>query len=125
VNAYLAEIAAMLKKDSPEIVDYKTALELFKKAPAWRYYSALYAKINSLNSDEQQKFAQAYNKAVGTNFTTNKLIKKLNNRFEKIFRKIDVGVPKLYYDYFSRNIVVGESFDDVANWKTPSWIKLT
>ena len=74
-----------------------------------------------------------YNDINKTNFTENKLLKKLNNRFEKVFRKVLTNVPKIYYDHYTKNKVnenlivrpnIGyiKHLEKLKNYKNPYWI---
>lgn len=105
INAFLSELSVSLHKNRKQIHGYSDALNLFKKDDTWKTYETLYNTINNFSEIELSKFTMTYNSINKTNFTENKLLKKLNNRFEKVFIKILTNVPKIYYDYYTKNKV--------------------
>ena len=138
INAFLSELNASLYKNKNKIDNYSDALNVFKNDETWISYITLYNVLNDLSEIELSKFTMIYNNVNKTDFTENKLLKKLNNRFEKVFRKILTNVPKIYYNYYENN-KVNESLivkslivrpnigyinhlRKLKNYKKPSWI---
>lgn len=133
INAFLSELNASLYKNKDKIDNYSDALNIFKNDEIWISYITLHSALNDLSEIQLSKFTMIYNDVNKTDFTENKLLKKLNNRFEKVFRKILTNVPKIYYDYYTNN-KVNESLivranigyinhlNKLKNYKKPSWI---
>ena len=98
VNAFLSELSTSLYKNKKKIDNYSDAINIFKSDETWISYITLYKELNGLSEIKLSKFTMFYNDINKTNFTENKLLKKLNNRFEKVFRKVLTNAPKIYYD---------------------------
>lgn len=133
INAFLSELSVSLHKNRKKIHGYSDALNLFKKDDTWKTYETLYNTINNFSEIELSKFTMTYNSINKTSFTENKLLKKLNNRFEKVFRKVLTNVPKIYYDYYTKNKVnenlivrpnIGyiNHLEKLKFYKKPTWI---
>ena len=133
INAFLSELSVSLHKNRKKIHGYSDALNLFKKDDTWKTYETLYNTINNFSEIELSKFTMTYNSINKTSFTENKLLKKLNNRFEKVFRKVLTNVTKIYYDYYTKNKVnenlivrpnIGyiNHLEKLKFYKKPTWI---
>lgn len=105
INAFLSELSTSLYKNKNKIDNYSDAINIFKSDETWISYITLYKELNGLSEIKLSKFTMFYNDINKTNFTENKLLKKLNNRFEKVFRKVLTNAPKIYYDYYTKNKV--------------------
>ena len=133
INAFLSELNVELEKTKETINDYNDALKIFMENATWKRYFVLYSTFNSYDEDELIEFTEHYNKICNTHFTTNKLIKKITNRFEKVLHKILTNAPKIYFDFFNRQtnenylIELDNSFIDFVNkmktYTKPNWIK--
>ena len=126
-------MSTSLYKSKKKIDNYSDAINIFKSDETWISYITLYKELNSLSEINLSKFTMTYNSINKTSFTENKLLKKLNNRFEKVFRKVLTNVPKIYYDYYTKNKVnehlivrpnIGyiNHLEKLKFYKKPTWI---
>lgn len=125
-NAYLSELSTVLDTHKFDISKYNTvndaykqALEIFKNSDTWTQYSVLWNYINELQDDgsEEDKieFANTYNEINNTSLTYNKIYKKLDGLFNKILKRIETTVPKLFYQYYKEQTNVDESISGRQN----------
>ncbi len=111
-NAYLNELTTELdinnfdvKKFSNINNAYKKAYEIFKQSDVWIQYSSLWNWLKELNNDDDKlKFQNTYNNINNTNLSFNKIYKKLDNQFNKILKKFETNVPKIFCDYYEKQI---------------------
>lgn len=106
-NAFCSEFTTLLdsiyKKD--DVVSYNDALNEFKKLD---YYKNLIKVISTLDNSKKiiQDFIRSYwNDTTGSNFTTNKCMKKLKFIANKKFQKMTEVLPKIYFDWISKKKV--------------------
>lgn len=95
-NAYLSELSCVLTDTDKKINNYKDALNIFYKTNTFQEYYILYEAFKKFYNEHD--FVNYYQKNV-ENITANKIFKKLNNQFIKVFNKISSIVPKIFYNY--------------------------
>ena len=105
VNAFLSELSTVLEKDNIIIKDYNDALKHFKESDTWKRYSLILNTLENFDDEYKEDFRNYYNKVNDTNLTFNKIQKKLLNQCKKIFNKISTLIPKIYYDWYTKNKV--------------------
>ena len=92
---------------------YKQALEIFKNSDTWIQYSSLWNYVIDLqhNGSEEDKteFANTYNEINKTSLTYNKIYKKLDGLFNKILKRIETTVPKIFYQYYEEQTNIDEN----------------
>ena len=115
-NAYISELSVELENNKFDINKYNTtqeaykaAYEIFKKSDAWTQYSTLWKYLMLLNSQNKNssdrlKFQTIYNRINNSNLTFNQIYKKLDGLFNKILKKIESKVPKIFYDYYQQEL---------------------
>lgn len=114
-NAYINELNVALNSNNFNISKYhntinayKDAVEIFKKTAVWEQYCTLYAFINDYmiitTNDEKQEFVNTYNYINNSKLTFEKIIKKINSQFTKIFKKMETLIPKIFYDYYQKQL---------------------
>lgn len=115
-NAYISELSVELEKNKFDINKYNTtqeaykaAYEIFKNSDTWTQYSSLWAYLIELNnqnknSSDRLKFQTTYNQINDSNLTFNQIYKKLDGLFNKILKKIESKVPKIFYDYYQQEL---------------------
>lgn len=115
-NAYISELSVELEKNKFDINKYNTtqeaykaAYEIFKNSDTWTQYSSLWAYLMELNnqnknSSDRLKFQTTYNQINDSNLTFNQIYKKLDGLFNKILKKIESKVPKIFYDYYQQEL---------------------
>lgn len=114
-NAYINELSIELDLDNFDCSKYKTtneawkaAYKVFTNSQAWRQYSIFWTFLKKLNTSNQQsqknEFANEYNRVNNTNLTFNEIYKRLDAQFEKVFRKINRIIPKIFNDYWQEQL---------------------
>ena len=125
-NAYLSELSTVLDTHKFNISKYNTvndaykqALEIFKNSDTWIQYSSLWNYVIDLqhNGSEEDKteFANTYNEINKTSLTYNKIYKKLDGLFNKILKRIETTVPKIFYQYYEEQININENISGRQN----------
>ena len=125
-NAYLSELSTTLDTHKFNISKYNTvndaykqALEIFKNSDTWIQYSSLWKYITDLQYDgseeDKSEFANTYNEINNTSLTYNKIYKKLDGLFNKILKRIETTVPKIFYQYYVEQTNVDESISGRQN----------
>jgi len=105
VNAFLSELSVVLEKDNIIIKDYNDALKHFKESDTWKRYSLILNTLENFKDEYKEGFKNYYNKVNNTSLTFNKIQKKLINQCKKIFNKISTLIPKIYYEWYTKNKV--------------------
>ena len=105
VNAFLSELSTVLEKDNIIIKDYNDALKHFKESDIWKRYSLILNTLENFDDKYKEDFRNYYNKVNDTKLTFNKIQKKLLNQCKKIFNKISTLIPKIYYEWYTKNKV--------------------
>lgn len=115
-NAYISELSVELENNRFDINKYnktqeayKAAYKIFKNSNTWTQYSTLWEYLIQLNhqnknSSDRLKFQTTYNKINGSSLTFNQIYKKLDGLFNKILKKIESKVPKIFYDYYQQEL---------------------
>lgn len=113
-NAYINELSIELQKHQFDInafnttnEAYKAAVELFKNSDTWIRYYTLWEYLHKLKTDyfgEQDDFVEEYNSINNDKLTFNKIYKKLDDAFLKIFKRIETNIPKIFYDYYQEEL---------------------
>ena len=115
-NAYISELSVELENNKFDINKYNTtqeaykaAYEIFKNSDTWIQYSTLWKYLMILNSQNKNssdrlKFQVTYNRINDSNLTFNQIYRKLDGLFNKILKKIESKVPKIFYDYYQQEL---------------------
>lgn len=115
-NAYMSELSVELENSKFDINKYNTAqeaykaaYEIFKNSDTWTQYSTLWKYLMLLNnqnndSSDKLKFQITYNRINDSDLTFNQIYKKLDGLFNKILKKIESKVPKIFYDYYQQEL---------------------
>ncbi len=114
-NAYLSELSVELEHKRFKISKYnnvndayRQALEIFRNSDIWTQYTTLWNYIIDLQYDgsneDKDEFARTYNSINNTKLTYNKIYKKLDGVFNKIIKRIETAVPKIFYDYYQKEL---------------------
>ena len=103
INAYISELSTVLEKEGLEIKDYNDALNHFKKTDIWINYSKILDIIENLDEKYKEDFKNYYNRINKTSLTFNKIQKKLLDKCKKVFNKISTLIPKIYYEWYTKN----------------------
>lgn len=115
-NAYMSELSVELENNKFDINKYNTvqeaykaAYEIFKNSDTWTQYSTLWKYLMLLNnqnkdSSDKLKFQTMYNRINDSDLTFNQIYKKLDGLFNKILKKIESKVPKIFYDYYQQEL---------------------
>lgn len=101
-NAYLSEIYSELDSYEGKIVSWKDAEECFKNSSTYKSIVNIKQQLDSIykhNSKFINDFVDFYNKYNNTNLTLNKIIKRLNDKLEKLFDKMSKTCAKIYYEW--------------------------
>lgn len=102
-NAYSSEIYSELEEYDGKIIYWKDAWKVFRNSSTYKSFIDMYISLNNLqklsNVEQKTIFAEYYNKHNKTNLTFNKIYKKLNNQFEKLFEHIMKNCSKIYYEW--------------------------
>ena len=125
-NAYLSELSTVLDTHKFNISKYNTvnyaynqALEIFKNSDTWIQYSTLWNYITDLQhngyEEDKTEFANTYNEINKTSLTYNKIYKKLDGLFNKILKRIETTVPKIFYQYYEEQININENVSERQN----------
>mgnify|MGYP007056166954 CR=1 FL=1 len=115
-NAFISELSTVLEKDNIKIKDYNDALKHFKESDTWKRYELILNTLENFDEEYQERFKNYYNKINNTSLTFNKIQKKLLNQCKKIFNKISTVIPKIYYDWYTKN-KVNESISQTVYMK--------
>ena len=109
-NAYINELTIELYNSNFDISNFKTTRDAYKAAKnifvnssAYIQYISLKNVLNNVinkNDSFKEEFKNTYNSVNDTNLSYEKILKKLNNAFDKIMHKIERLIPKLFYDYY-------------------------
>lgn len=115
-NAYLNELNIELDINNFDISKftnindaYKEAYKIFKDSDVWQQYLSewnyiIYLNNQDRNSQERLDFQTTYNYINNTELTFNQIYRKLNDIFNKILKKIESNVPKIFYDYYEEQM---------------------
>ena len=110
-NAYLNELTIELDLEKFDITKYHSAEEAYKDAydifinsDIWYQYSGLWNWFSQFknNSDKNEKelFTKTYNEINNTEYNFNKIYNKLDGLFNKILKKMELVIPKIFRDYY-------------------------
>lgn len=110
-NAYLNELTIELDLEKFDVTKYHSAEEAYKDAydifvnsDIWYQYSGLWNWFNEFknNSDKNDKelFVKTYNEINNTDYNFNKIYHKLDGLFNKILKKMELVIPKIFRDYY-------------------------
>lgn len=110
-NAYLNELTIELDLEKFDITKYHSAEEAYKDAydifinsDIWYQYSGLWNWFSEFknNSDKNEKelFTKTYNEINNTKYNFNKIYNKLDGLFNKILKKMELVIPKIFRDYY-------------------------
>ena len=110
-NAYLNELTIELDLEKFDITKYHSAEEAYKDAydifinsDIWYQYSGLWNWFSEFknNSDKNKKelFTKTYNEINNTEYNFNKIYNKLDGLFNKILKKMELVIPKIFRDYY-------------------------
>lgn len=110
-NAYLNELTIELDLEKFDITKYHSAEEAYKDAydifinsDIWYQYSRLWNWFSEFknNSDKNEKelFTKTYNEINNTEYNFNKIYNKLDGLFNKILKKMELVIPKIFRDYY-------------------------
>ena len=110
-NAYLNELTIELDLEKFDITKYHSAEEAYKDAydifinsDIWYQYSGLWNWFSEFknNSDKNEKelFTKTYNEINNTEYNFNKIYNKLDGLFNKILKKMELVIPKIFRDYY-------------------------
>lgn len=104
-NAYMSQLTNDIKNIinnhnwNDMTIDYKELVnELKTSNNIWKVYFNFYSFINDFKNDNSGIYIREYNKITNNNFTKNKAIKELTNKFNKFKNKFNTLVPKIVYD---------------------------
>ena len=83
---------------------YKDAYDIFINSDIWYQYSGLWNWFSEFknNSDKNEKelFTKTYNEINNTEYNFNKIYNKLDGLFNKILKKMELVIPKIFRDYY-------------------------
>ena len=110
-NAYLNELTIELDLEKFDVTKYHSAEEAYKDAydifvnsDIWYQYSGLWNWFNEFknNSDKNDKelFVKTYNEINNTDYNFSKIYHKLDGLFNKILKKMELVIPKIFRDYY-------------------------
>lgn len=110
-NAYLNELTIELDLEKFDVTKYHSAEEAYKDAydifinsDIWYQYSGLWNWFSEFknNSDKNEKelFTKTYNEINNTKYNFNKIYNKLDGLFNKILKKMELVIPKIFRDYY-------------------------
>lgn len=107
-NAYLSELGVELEKDKvwtkSNVKSYLDALHLFQKSDAWKRFYVLKIGFEIMKDDEKKIFCDVYRRIKKVNWTDNKILKFVKDKIDKTFNKMLTNIPKLYYDFITKNV---------------------
>lgn len=113
-NAYLSELSVELENKNFDITKYKTTPELinaarkiFEESDVFTRYKSLkdtIIYIGTLNESLKSEFANVYNDINNTDFSFNKIYKKLSNVINSIINRIESKISKLIYQYYEEQL---------------------
>ena len=58
------------------------------------------------SEEDKTEFANTYNEINKTSLTYNKIYKKLDGLFNKILKRIETTVPKIFYQYYEEQTLM-------------------
>ena len=110
-NAYLNELTIELDLEKFDITKYHSAEEAYKDAydifinsDIWYQYSGLWNWFiefkNNSDKNEKELFTKTYNEINNTEYNFNKIYNKLDGLFNKILKKMELVIPKIFRDYY-------------------------
>ena len=110
-NAYLNELTIELDLEKFDITKYHSAEEAYKDAydifinsDIWYQYSGLWNWFsefkNNSSKNEKELFTKTYNEINNTKYNFNKIYNKLDGLFNKILKKMELVIPKIFRDYY-------------------------
>lgn len=106
LNAFMAEIAGYLYDtlDSNTIDNPHKAVEILKNSDLYKNYKNIGSILNSISetSDYEEfknELTNTFNDVNNTDYSTNKVLKILINKYIKIMRKIESNIGKLCVRY--------------------------
>lgn len=107
-NAYISELGTALETHVNDISNFNDALDIFKKTQVWKQYSIFSEYIDAmiekkLDDNHINAFCDEYNDINNTTLTNEKVLKRLKQKLQKIFDKMNTLVPKIYYDFYLRH----------------------
>lgn len=117
-NAYINELTTELDSKHFDLskyhntVDaYKDAVKIFKSSDVWTQYSVFYKYVSDilpkLSDNYKQEFVSTYNDISDTNYTFEKMQKRIIAQLNKIFKKMETVIPKIFYDYYTKDLNEG------------------
>ena len=56
-----------------------------------------------MENDKKKIFCDVYRRIKKVNWTNNKILKFVKDKIDKTFNKMLTNIPKLYYDFISKN----------------------
>lgn len=118
-NAYLSELTIELDLEKFDVNKYhtteeayKAAYEVFINSDIWYQYSGLWDWLNEFkvngSSYDKKLFVNEYNEINDTSYNFNKIYHKLDGLFNKILKKMELVIPKIFKDYYDsqqKNII--------------------
>lgn len=110
-NAYLNELTIELDLEKFDINKYhsteeayEAAYEIFINSDVWYQYSGLWNWLvefnNEASKDDKKIFADTYNEINNTTYKFAKVYNKLDGLFNKILKKMELVIPKIFKDYY-------------------------
>lgn len=113
-NAYLSELAVELENKNFDITKYKTtpevikaAKKIFEESSVVKQYTTLkyiLVRTNSSTPEVKTSFAKVYNDINNTDFSFDKIYKKLSNAINSIINRIESKISKLIYQYYEEQL---------------------
>lgn len=116
-NAYLSELGAELEKEETwkqtNILNYTQALDKFKKSDTWQRFDVLKYAFENMDNEQKQKFCEVYREIKKVTWADNKILKYVKDKINKAFDKMLTNIPKLYYDFISKDIKENKKEDNL------------
>ena len=115
-NAFITELTNELNFHKDEIESPVDALNVLKQSKIYQTYKFLYRNLmrytnKDTNQEWVKKLTEEYNKISNTNWSSEKVIKKLKHLIQKSLKKFDNIIGKLCVDSLNNPSYFMEDFD--------------
>lgn len=122
-NACMSQLTIELENSNFDASKYHTSIEAYRAAKqifinseVWNQYTSLYRMLNKYKNsknDIKKRFTDTYNDINSTNLTFNKIYKNLKAQFDKILLRMETISPKLFYNYYQKQISESKEHEDL------------
>lgn len=122
-NACMSQLTIELENSDFDASKYHTSIEayqaakqIFVNSEVWNQYISLYRMLNKYKNSKnniKKRFTDTYNDINNTNLTFNRIYKKLKTQFDKILLRMENTIPKLFYNYYQKQISESKEYGDL------------